>query len=72
MRTFGPGDERELYEADKEAFAEDWSRPERSFEDWWSKFGGAEKFDPDLTFLAWDGAGSPATRSAALRSAAGS
>ncbi len=55
VRTFADGDERELYEADQEAFAEDWSRPERSFEVWWSKFGEAEKFDPSLTFLAWDG-----------------
>jgi mycothiol synthase len=55
VRTFSPGEERELYEADDEAFAEDWSRPERSFEAWWSHVGEAEKFDPDLTFLAWDG-----------------
>jgi mycothiol synthase len=54
VRTFSPGEERELYEADHEAFAEDWSRPERSFEAWWSHVGEAEKFDPDLTFLAWD------------------
>src|SRR3954468_9954022 len=57
LRTFAPGDERELYEADREAFAEDWGRPERPFDEWWSKFGGAESFDPDLTFLTWDGDG---------------
>jgi ribosomal protein S18 acetylase RimI-like enzyme len=55
LRTFSPGDARELYGTDREAFAEDWSRPERSFEEWWSHVGEAEKFDPDLTFLAWDG-----------------
>ena len=49
VRTFAAGDERALYEADREAFAEDWGRPERSFEVWWSKVGGAEKFDPGLT-----------------------
>jgi mycothiol synthase len=54
LRTFSPGEEHELYEADREAFAEDWGRPDRSFEVWWAKFGEAEKFDPSLTFLAWD------------------
>src|SRR4051794_21460302 len=54
VRTFTQGDEGELYEADREAFAEDWGRPDRSFEAWWSKFGGSESFDPGLTFLAWD------------------
>jgi mycothiol synthase len=54
-RTLAPGEERALYEADREAFAEDWSRPDRPFEEWWAKFGGSETFDPDLTFLAWDG-----------------
>jgi mycothiol synthase len=55
LRTFASGEERDLYDADREAFAEDWSRPERSFEEWWSKVGGSETFDPALTFLAWDG-----------------
>jgi mycothiol synthase len=55
VRTFARDDARELYEADREAFAEDWGRPERSFEYWWSKFGESESFDPALTFLAWDG-----------------
>jgi mycothiol synthase len=55
VRTLAQGEERALYEADREAFADDWSRPERTFEDWWEKFGESESFDPSLTFLAWDG-----------------
>ena len=46
MRTFAAGDERELYEADREAFADDWGRPDRPFDEWWAKRGGAENFDP--------------------------
>jgi mycothiol synthase len=55
LRTLAAGEERELYDADREAFAEDWGRPERSFEEWWARFGGSETFDRELTFLAWDG-----------------
>jgi mycothiol synthase len=54
-RTFSAGEEHELYEADNEAFAGTWGRPERSCAEWWAKFGGAESFDPSLTFLAWNG-----------------
>ena len=55
LRRLASGEERELYAADRDAFAEEWGRPQRSFEEWWSKVGGSETFDPSLTFLAWDG-----------------
>jgi ribosomal protein S18 acetylase RimI-like enzyme len=55
LRTIAAGEERELYEADREAFAEEWGRPQRSFEEWWAKVSGSESFDASLTFVAWDG-----------------
>jgi len=45
------GEERLLYEAIEEAFAEEWGRPPRSFEDWQQTVFAQEAFDPSLCFL---------------------
>jgi ribosomal protein S18 acetylase RimI-like enzyme len=54
-RTFSPGDERALYDAQQESFADSWEPIEESFEEWshWLLEGPA--FAPELWFLALDG-----------------
>jgi len=55
VRTFEPGDERPLYEADFEAFEDHWDSFRVPFEDWRAYFVGSSEFDPTLWFLAEDG-----------------
>jgi mycothiol synthase len=45
------GEERRLYEVIEEAFADEWGRPPRSFEDWQRGTFGSQSFDPTLCFL---------------------
>jgi mycothiol synthase len=45
------GEERLLYEAIEEAFAEEWGRPPRSFEDWQQTVFAQGAFDHSLCFL---------------------
>lgn len=49
------GEERVLYEVMEEAFAEEWGRPARSFEDWQQTVFAQESFDPSLCFLVREG-----------------
>lgn len=53
-RTMQPGDERRLYEANNEAFADDWYFRVQPFEEWSSDAFGRENFDPALVWLAED------------------
>ena len=61
------GEERLLYEAIEEAFAEEWSRPSRSFEDWQQTVFAQESFDPTLCFLVREGDEVVAAESCAQR-----
>jgi mycothiol synthase len=56
VREFRAGEERAVYEANNEAFADHWDFVPLSFEDW-SEFTalGSPEFDPGLWFLAMDG-----------------
>jgi mycothiol synthase len=51
-RTMQPGEERRIYEANIEAFADDWYFREEPFEQWSSDAFGRETFDPSLVWLA--------------------
>jgi mycothiol synthase len=51
-RMMQPGDERRVYEANNEAFADDWYFRVQPFEEWSSDAFGRENFDPTLTWLA--------------------
>jgi mycothiol synthase len=51
-RTMQPGDETRIYEADNEAFADDWYFRPQPFEQWSSDTFGRENFDPKLVWLA--------------------
>lgn len=53
-RTMQPGDERRLYEANNEAFVDDWYFRVQPFEEWSSDAFGRENFDPALVWLAED------------------
>jgi mycothiol synthase len=55
VRTFRPGDERAVYEADMEAFADHWDHFQVPFDEWREYFVDAPQFDPELWFLAEDG-----------------
>jgi mycothiol synthase len=55
VRTLQPGDERRIYEANNEAFAEDWYFRVQPFEEWSSDAFGRENFDPMLIWLAEEG-----------------
>jgi ribosomal protein S18 acetylase RimI-like enzyme len=52
VRTFRPGDERSLYDAQQESFLDSWEPIEESYDEWshWMLEGPA--FVPDLWFLA--------------------
>jgi mycothiol synthase len=55
VRTMDPGtDDRAVYEADNEAFADHWGHVPSSFARWRHDLIGAEGFDPTLCFLAMD------------------
>ena len=51
MSTLGEGEEPLLYEVMEEAFAQEWGRPPRSFEDWQHSTFDSDFFDPTLCFL---------------------
>jgi mycothiol synthase len=55
VRTFRPGDERAVYEADMEAFEDHWDFFPVSFEEWREYFLESDEFDPEIVFLAEDG-----------------
>ncbi len=56
IRTFRPGeDEQVAYQADEEAFVDEWGKTPRTFEVWARRLGMDSHFDPGLCFLAWDG-----------------
>jgi mycothiol synthase len=52
VRTMKPGDEKRIYEANNEAFADDWYFRQQPFEQWSSDAFGRENFDPTLVWLA--------------------
>jgi ribosomal protein S18 acetylase RimI-like enzyme len=56
-----------LCEVIEEAFAEEWGRPERSFEDWQQTVFAQESFDPTLSFLVREGDEVVAAESCAQR-----
>jgi len=49
--TMLPGEEPVLYEVIEEAFAEEWGRPNRSFEEWQRAVFGQDSFDAALCYL---------------------
>ncbi len=55
VRTYRPGDERALYDADMEAFEDHWDFFTVPFEEWCEYFIGSSEFDPGLVFLAEEG-----------------
>ena len=58
IRSFRPDqDEQVAYEADEEAFVDEWGKTPRTFEVWARRLGmdSNSHFDPNLCFLAWDG-----------------
>jgi ribosomal protein S18 acetylase RimI-like enzyme len=56
MRTFEPGDERTFYEVHEEAFRDMWEPIAEPYEEWAHWHLQAPRFEPDLWFLASDGA----------------
>jgi mycothiol synthase len=56
VRTMQSGEEERIYEANNEAFADDWYFLPQPFERWRSDTFGRESFDPTLIWLAEDGA----------------
>jgi mycothiol synthase len=55
VRTFRPGEEERVYEANQEAFADHWDFHPQPFEQWRVEAFGREDFDPALVWLAEDG-----------------
>jgi mycothiol synthase len=55
VRTFAPGMERAVFEADEEAFRDHWGYVPGRFEEWEHWTVKREGFDPSLWFLAMDG-----------------
>lgn len=55
-RTFRAGDERAVYDGVTEAFEDHWDSFTVPFEDWREYFLESSEFDPELWFLAEDGA----------------
>ena len=55
VRTFRSGDERGVYEAHEEAFADSWEHSREPYEEWAHWLLEREDFDGDLWFLAIDG-----------------
>ncbi len=54
VRTFRPGEERAVFDADLEAFEDHWDSFPVPFEQWREYFLESSEFDPDLWFLAED------------------
>lgn len=54
VRTYRPGDEHALYDADMEAFEDHWDFFTVPFEEWCEYFIGSSEFDAELVFLAED------------------
>jgi mycothiol synthase len=52
VRTMQPPEERRIYEAATEAFADHWDFHPQPFEQWRSYAFGRENFDPELVWLA--------------------
>ncbi|MBA3717356.1 MAG: GNAT family N-acetyltransferase, partial [Actinobacteria bacterium] len=52
VRTYRPGDERPVYDADMEAFEDHWDFFTVPFEEWVEYFIGSSEFDPGLVFIA--------------------
>lgn len=55
VRTFAAGDERTLYEANEECFADHWEHVEEPFEEFLHWTVERETWDPSLVFLAEEG-----------------
>lgn len=55
VRTFVPGQERAIFNADQEAFQDHWGYMPSDFESWEHWMLKREGFDPTLWFLAFDG-----------------
>ncbi len=56
VRAFRPGDERTFYDAQQETFADSWEATTEPFEEWAHWLLEGPSFDPELWFLALDGA----------------
>ena len=56
VRSFQPGDARAFYEAQQESFADSWEPVEETFERWSHWLLETPAFDPELWFLASEGA----------------
>jgi mycothiol synthase len=52
LRTFRPGDERAVFDAQQEAFRDTWDHVDGSFEEWSHWNFGRDDFDPSLWWLA--------------------
>ncbi len=56
VRSYQPGDARAFYEAHQESFADSWEPVEETFEHWSHWLLETQAFDPELWFLASEGA----------------
>ena len=56
VRSFRPGDGRAFYEAQQESFADSWEPVAETFESWSHWLLESPAFDPELWFLAFEGA----------------
>jgi mycothiol synthase len=56
VRSFRPGDERVFFDAHQETFADTWEPIDETFETWAHGLLDAPSFDPELWFLAQQGA----------------
>jgi ribosomal protein S18 acetylase RimI-like enzyme len=56
VRSFRPGDGRAFYEAQQETFVDAWEPVEETFENWSHWLLETPSFEPELWFLALDGA----------------
>lgn len=55
VRTIGEAEDRALYEADQECFADHWEHVEEPYDEWLHWTLGREGFDRSLVFVAADG-----------------
>ena len=56
LRPFDPDRHgRELYDAEGEAFADDWGYVQRPYGEWHARVFGRSGFDPSLVPVAWEG-----------------
>jgi mycothiol synthase len=55
IRRFLPGkDDQAVYEADEEAYADEWGKSPRTFKQWARRMKLDDSFDGSLWFVAWD------------------